>query len=161
VDAPVRYGRARRGQVLPWLAVSLAVLGAVALGGCLYLGLATVRLSSAEPFATALDWLAASGVAAGAALVALVLAVCSLVVSRPRYVAVLATGLALALPPVAVYLAVSAGLAVATRNVAADGTELVALVSGALDQLGVEAGPVRGVLEWFGTWAAEWALGSE
>jgi hypothetical protein len=60
-----------------------------------------------------------------------------------------------------VYLAVSAGLAVATRNVAADGTELVTLVTGALDQLGVDPGPVRGVLEWLGTWAAGWALGSE
>lgn len=124
----------------------LAVVVAVILGACTYVGLATVRLSSLDPVGAALTWLTFDAYAVAAALVVVALAVGALVVSRPKFLACLALVVAVVLPFGAAYLGVSLGIPVATRHVAADGAVLTDLLD-ALDQADL-GGPARAVLGW-------------
>ena len=128
-----REQRPRRGQVLSGVVLALAVVVAVILGTCAYLGLATVRLSSVDPLGAALTWLTIDAYVLAAVLVVVALAVGVLVVSRPKYLACLASVVAVVLPFGAAYLGVSLGIPVAARNAAVDGAVLADLLD-ALDR---------------------------
>jgi hypothetical protein len=149
IQPPARPARPRRrGQWLSWTVLVLAVVVAAVLGACTYLGLATLRISAADPWGVAWTWLTAIAAAAAAAVLVFLLGVVALVVSRPKLVAALATVVALVLPVVVLKFALSFGIEAAARHAAMDGGTLVDLLTAGVDQLGSVNGPVRDVLDW-------------
>ena len=150
-------GSRRHFQRLSWIALVLAVVVPLLLGICIYAGLATLSLSTDNAFSSLASWLTTCGIVAGAAVAVFVLAVCAVLVSRPKFVAVTAAIVAVVLPVVVVHLAVQLGLAEAGHNVAADSTGLVNLLNAAANGLGDADGPAHAVLDrllgWVGSLA--------
>lgn len=140
--------RRRRAQGVAWVALILAVVGATLMGVMTYFALAAVRISI-DPFGVALTWAAGAGTGALISMGAFVTTLVALVVCRPRHAAVVALVAAVVLPLASLFIAVPLGVSVLRVHMAedvGDGMALAGATVRALDEAGVEAGPLRDVL---------------
>jgi len=140
-----RSGRERRGQLLAWVSLILAVAGAFAIGFGLYFALATVELS-ASPFVAASHWMTLATVGLCIIVIALATSIVALVRARPRTVSVLALIATLVLPVIAGIMGIKLGVDVFAANTqsqaTAMGTGAVGALEETLEQYGIDPGPI-------------------
>lgn len=149
--APVaaRQRARHRAQGFGRLTIGAAVVTAGVMGIALFGALDSVDLGSLDPFGATVGWLVLFGFAVGGAAFALLLSVVALVRCRPRTTGVLALVSSLALPALAVWLALGAGVAVLKSHVATDLATDMGVVSRGLDVLEawhVDVTPLRTLL---------------
>lgn len=149
-DGPVPpVVRPRRGRGLATFCLVSAVVVAAVFGLTGFYVLDSVDLTAGNPFGEAFGWLLLFGLTGVAAVVVVLLAIVAVFRCRPRGVAVVALLAGIALPVVAVVLAVTFGVDALQRNaVAALGAD-TGVAADALDVLeawGVPVAPVRDLL---------------
>lgn len=128
----------RRGGTLRGLVMIGAVATAVTLGVSGYLALATIDITSTDPFGPALAWTVVAAVAALVAVGVVLLGIVAVIWCRPRGLAALGLVAALVLPVAAVLVAVPAGFHTARQKTA--------------DELTVDGGVADRVVDLADTW---------